>query len=167
MGLHAATTIVDAPERHRQMVVDLEAALAGNRERLRVKKRTASNQLGFAVLMCGMRFPGRVLDVTETPPAAVLAFIADQVGVPPGQFATYRQRPTNRRELAAELTASLGCRAFDTDAYRELLALAVSLAQGTPRAERLVQSVIDDARSRHILLPTRRAIDFPPVIHKG
>ena len=100
------------------------------------KKRTASNQLGFAVLMCGMRFPGRVLDVAETPPAAVLAFIADQVGLPPAQFATYRQRPTNRREHVAELMASLGCRAFDTDAYRELLALAVSLAQGTPRAER-------------------------------
>jgi TnpA family transposase len=83
-----------------------------------------------------MRFPGRVLDVTETPPAAVLAFIADQVGVPPAQFATYRQRPTNRREHVAELMAILGCRAFDTDAYRELLALAVSLAQGTPRAER-------------------------------
>ena len=124
------------------------------------KKRTASNQLGFAVLMCGMRFPGRVLDVTETPPAAVLAFIADQVGVPPAQFVTYRQRPTNRREHVAELMAVLGCRAFDTDAYRELLALAVSLAQGTPRAERLVQSVIDEARSRHILLPTRRAIDL-------
>ena len=124
------------------------------------KKRTASNQLGFAVLMCGMRFPGRVLDVTETPPAAVLAFIADQVGVPPAQFVTYRQRPTNRREHVAELMAVLGCRAFDTDAYRELLALAVSLAQGTPHAERLVQSVIDEARSRHILLPTRRAIDL-------
>jgi hypothetical protein len=97
------------------------------------KKRTASNQLGFAVLMCGMRFPGRVLDVTETPPAAVLAFIADQVGVPPAQFVTYRQRPTNRREHVAELMAVLGCRAFDTDAYRELLALAVPLAQGTAR----------------------------------
>jgi TnpA family transposase len=34
------------------------------------KKRTASNRLGFAVLMCGMRFPGRVLDVAETPPTA-------------------------------------------------------------------------------------------------
>src|SRR6516165_1512161 len=124
------------------------------------KKRTASNQLGFAVLMCGMRFPGRVLDVTETPPAAVLAFIADQVGVPPAQFATYLQRLTNRREHIAELMAILDCRAFDSDAYRELLALAVSLAQGTPRAERLVQSVIDEARSRHILLPTRRAIDL-------
>ena len=118
------------------------------------KKRTASNQLGFAVLMCGMRFPGRVLDVAETPPAAVLAFIADQVGVPPAQFATYRQRPTNRREHVAELMAILGCRAFDTDAYRELLALAVSLAQGTPRAERLVQSVIDEAR-----IPTHPVAD--------
>jgi TnpA family transposase len=80
------------------------------------KKRTASNRLGFAVLMCGMRFPGRVLDAAETPPAAVLAFIADQVGVTPAQFVTYRQRPTNRREHIAELMESLGCRAFDTDA---------------------------------------------------
>ena len=63
----------------------------------------------------------------------MLAFIADQVGATPAQFATYRQRPTNRREHVAELMASLGCRAFDTDAYRELLALAVPLAQGTPR----------------------------------
>jgi TnpA family transposase len=78
------------------------------------KKRTASNRLGFAVLMCSMRFPGRVLDAAETPPAAVLAFIADQVGVTPAQFVTYRQRPTNRREHIAELMASLGCRAFDT-----------------------------------------------------
>jgi Domain of unknown function (DUF4158) len=124
------------------------------------KKRTASNRLGFAVLMCGMRFPGRVLDGAETPPTAVLAFVADQVGVTPAQFATYRLRPTNRREHIAELMASLGCRAFDTDAYRELLAVAVSLAQGTPRAERLVQSVIDEARSRHILLPKPRAIDL-------
>jgi TnpA family transposase len=62
------------------------------------KKRTASNQLGFAVLMCGMRFPGCVLDVTETPPAVVLAFIADQVGATPAQFATYRQRPTINRQ---------------------------------------------------------------------
>jgi len=124
------------------------------------KKRTASNRLGFAVLMCSMRFPGRVLDAAETPPAAVLAFIADQVGVTPAQFVTYRQRPTNRREHIAELMESLGCRAFDTDAYRELLALAVSLAPGTPRAEWLVQSVINEARSRHILLPTPRAIDI-------
>src|SRR5437899_11583184 len=88
------------------------------------KKRTASNQLGFAVLMCGMRFPGRVLDVTETPPAVVLASIGDQVRATPAQFATYRQRPTDRRERGAELMAIPGCRSCDTGAYRDLLALA-------------------------------------------
>jgi hypothetical protein len=75
------------------------------------KKRTASNQLGFAVLMCGMRFPGRVLDVTETPPAAVLAFIADQVGVPPAQFVTYRQRPTNRRKMRGQTKTAASIKA--------------------------------------------------------
>lgn len=44
MGIDAAvTTVVGGGERHRRLVVQLEAALAGNRDRLRVKKRTASN----------------------------------------------------------------------------------------------------------------------------
>jgi hypothetical protein len=78
------------------------------------KKRTASNQLGFAVLMCGMRFPGRVLEVTETPPAAVQAFIADQVGAPPAQFATYRQRQFLRRlGIDAERQQAIPASAFD------------------------------------------------------
>ena len=60
------------------------------------KRRAGATQLGFAVLLCGMRFPGRVLDVHETPPATVLAFIADQVGVPVVRIrhATGSERPT-------------------------------------------------------------------------
>jgi TnpA family transposase len=75
------------------------------------KRRAGAMRLGFAVLLCCMRFPGRLLDVHETPPAPVLAFIADQVGVPVSEFATYRQRPTSRREHVAELMKALGCRA--------------------------------------------------------
>jgi len=51
------------------------------------KRRAGANRLGFAVLLCGMRFPGRVLDVSETPPAPVLAFISDQVGGAASEFA--------------------------------------------------------------------------------
>jgi hypothetical protein len=74
----------------------------------------------------------------ETPPAPVLAFIADQVGVPACEFAAYRQRATTRREHIAELMQNLGCRAFDKETARDLTAFAVSLAQGTPRLERLI-----------------------------
>lgn len=124
------------------------------------KKRAGANRLGFAVLMCAMRFPGRILDVHEAPPAEVLAFIAEQVAVPASELAAYRKRPTNRREHIAELMQNLGCRAFDTDAARELSAVAVSLAQGMPRLERLVAAVIEEARKRHILLPAPHAIDL-------
>ena len=54
----------------------------------------------------------------------------------------------------------LGCRAFDKDAARELAAVAVSLAQGMPRLERLAADVIEEARKRRFLLPTPRAIDL-------
>ena len=84
------------------------------------KRRVGATRLGFAVLLCGMRFPGRVIDVHETPPAAVLAFIADQVGVPVAEFATYWRRATNRREHIAELQV-LGCRPFDAAAASDLL----------------------------------------------
>ena len=51
------------------------------------KKRAGANRLGFALLLCGMRFPGRILDVGEPPPAGVLAFVAEQVAVPASEFA--------------------------------------------------------------------------------
>jgi len=124
------------------------------------KRRAGAMRLGFAVLLCGMRFPGRLLDVPETPPAPVLAFIADQVGVPASEFAAYRQRATSRREHIAELMQALGCRPFDGEASRELTAFAVTLAQGVPRLERLIAAVIEEARKRRILLPTPRAIDL-------
>jgi TnpA family transposase len=57
-----------------------------------------------------MRFPGRILDVEETPPTDVLAFIAEQVAVPASELAGYRSRSTNRREHIAELMHCLGCR---------------------------------------------------------
>lgn len=124
------------------------------------KKRAGANRLGFALLLCAMRFPGRILDVGETPPAEVLAFVAEQVAVPASELAAYRSRSTNRREHVAELMHSLGCRAFDKGAARELTAVAVSLSQGMPRLERLVAAVIEEARKRRILLPTPRAIDL-------
>ena len=90
--------------------------------------------------MCGMRFPGRVLDVTETPPADGAGFhrrSGRRAGA--AQFAPYRQRPTNRREHVAELMGASVAAPSTPMPTVSCLALAVSLAQGTPRAERLLQ----------------------------
>ena len=50
-------------------------------------KRRATNRLGFAVQLCALRHPGGVLDPSEAPPAPMVTFIAQQIGVDPGLFA--------------------------------------------------------------------------------
>ena len=37
------------------------------------------NRLGYALMLCYLRFPGRALRVGERPPALLLGFVADQI----------------------------------------------------------------------------------------
>ena len=51
-------------------------------DRLEIElRRREHNKLGFAVQLCLMRYPGRVLAVGEIPPRTMLKYVADQIGV--------------------------------------------------------------------------------------
>ncbi len=53
-------------------------------DRLEIElRRREHNRLGFAVQLCLMRYPGRVLGAEETPPRAMLRYVADQIGADP------------------------------------------------------------------------------------
>jgi hypothetical protein len=73
------------------------------------QRRRNANHLGFPVHLAYLRFPGQVLGPNETPPAQLLAFIADQLQINPKAFGDYAQRDETRREHLAELQAYLGC----------------------------------------------------------
>jgi hypothetical protein len=75
-------------------------------------RRRASNRLGFAVQLCMLRHPGRVLDLSESPPVPMLAFVATQVGVDPALFGEYARRAETRREHLLELQRLLRLRSF-------------------------------------------------------
>ncbi len=59
-------------------------------------RRRPHNQLGFAVQLCLMRYPGRTLGVDECPPAAMVAYVAQQLGIDPTAFALYSRRYQTR-----------------------------------------------------------------------
>src|SRR5450631_4275982 len=62
----------DTAEMTRHYVLDADdLALVGVRRR-------ASNRLGFAVQLCALRHPGRVLDPSESLPAPMLASLRDK-----------------------------------------------------------------------------------------
>jgi TnpA family transposase len=56
------------------------------------RKRSDHSRLGFALLLCYLRYPGRALGPEEIPPVTLVSFIARQLGVNPAAFTKYSQR---------------------------------------------------------------------------
>lgn len=67
-------------------------------------RRRPPNQLGFAVQLCLMRYPGRTLAPGESLPPHTLGFIARQLDIDPNRFDVYaRHEPTRRPSLLVRM----------------------------------------------------------------
>ena len=78
------------------------------------------NRLGYALMLCYLRYPGRALRAGERPPAALLAFVAEQIGVLPDVDRRVSRRERNRQRHAIECQRQLGLRPFGKQAAAEL-----------------------------------------------
>lgn len=118
------------------------------------QRRRLPNRLGFAIHLAYLRFPGRALGPTETPPAELVAFIARQLGLEPHVFDDYARRAETRREHLGELQAYLGLRPFQREDTRPVAQVALDEATGTDRGDLIVSAMVEFLRARGILLPT-------------
>ncbi len=55
------------------------------------RRRGDPNRLGFALMLCYLRFPGRIQQ-GEQPPVALCAFVAEQLGLDAAHFGDYAER---------------------------------------------------------------------------
>ena len=78
------------------------------------------NRLGYALMLCYLRYPGRPLRAGERPPPALLAFVAEQIDVLPDAIDEYLASERNRQRHAAECQEQLGLRPFGKRAAAEL-----------------------------------------------
>ena len=129
------------------------------------RKRSDNSRLGIALLLCYLRYPGRVLGVDEMPPATLVSFIARQLGVNPAAFTKYSQRDQTRREHLAELMERLGYRSFDRASFRHYLAWLTPIAQNIRRPDLLVEMLLEELRRHRILIPTRRMLEL--LVHQA
>jgi Domain of unknown function (DUF4158) len=67
------------------------------------RRRGDPNRLGFALMLCYLRFPGRILQQGEQPPAALCAFVAEQLGLEPQSWVTYQKSIRNHVLLTRSL----------------------------------------------------------------
>lgn len=117
------------------------------------RRRRDANRLGFAVHLAYLRFPGRTLGPTEQPPADMVRFIGEQLGIRPETFADYAQREETRWEHLRELYHHLGVRPFARSDYRPTAKVAFHEATGTDRGDAIVAGMIGFLRQHGILLP--------------
>ncbi|MCF4164657.1 Tn3 family transposase [Zavarzinia compransoris] len=128
-------------------------------------KRTARNRLGYAVLLCYLRYPGRMPDPDEIPPSALLAFVARQVGAEADDYADYRRRGQTRREQMADLMEQTGYRSFDRAAFGALASWLLSIAQVNRDPMALATALVNELRQRRILLPSAAVLEL--ILHQA
>ena len=77
------------------------------------------NRLGYALMLCYLRYPGRALRAGERPPAALVSFVAEQIDVLPEAIDDYLASERNRRRHAVEFQERLRLRPFGKHAAAE------------------------------------------------
>ena len=119
-----------------------------------VAKRGDANRLGYALVLLYLRFPGRVLEVGETPPDAVLLYVARQLGVPASAFAAYAHRAATRRAHLGQAMRSGGHSSFDRAAAHAAVAFLTAAAQTIIRPGQLAGILVEELRRRRAALPS-------------
>jgi len=114
-------------------------------------RRRDHNRLGFAIQLCLMRYPGRVLGAGETPPRAMIRYVADQIGADPEAFVFY--------DHTARLIVYLNTRSPTAQDRRAALLAAIQAAMMSDEGAAIASSIVATFRERESLLPAIDTIE--------
>jgi hypothetical protein len=123
------------------------------------RRRGARNRLGFALQLCAFRYPGRLLHPGEELPPAVVAFVAEQIGVAPDALSGYAFRPNTKYEHSAALQDILGWRPFEGHARRKVEAWLDQATLSSRAGAELAIGLRDELRRRKIIVPRITTIE--------
>jgi len=121
--------------------------------RVIVSRRRPHNRLGFAVQLCALRYPGRLLRPGELIGHAPLAFVADQLDVAPDVLADYAVRGPTRYEQLDTLRDVFGFAALSRPGRGALQAWLLPIALTTTSGAVLARVLLDEFRRRGIIVP--------------
>ena len=121
--------------------------------------RGASNQFGFAIQLCYLRYPGTILGFKKEPPIYLLNYIAEQLNTTVNDWDQYAHRDQTRRDHANELQLIFGFQSFTLKHYTGALKELDALARQTDKAIILAKFLLQSLRQQSILLPTINVIE--------
>jgi TnpA family transposase len=117
-------------------------------------KRGDANRLGYTLMLLYLRHPGRTLEAGETPPDAMLAYVARQLSVPASAFAEYARRDATRRAHLVDAMRVGTYSSFDRAAAHAVVAFMTAAAQTIVRPGQLAGILVEELRRRRVTLPS-------------
>jgi TnpA family transposase len=117
------------------------------------------SRLGYALMLCYLRYPGRPLNAGERPPAALVSFVAGQIDVLPDVIDDYLASEQNRRRHAIELQEQLRLRPFGSRSADDLTAWLLPHAIENDRLVHLAALVMEECRQLRIVVPRPRRLE--------
>ncbi|HSJ42451.1 MAG TPA: DUF4158 domain-containing protein, partial [Xanthobacteraceae bacterium] len=117
------------------------------------------NRLGYALMLCYLRFPGRALRVGERPPTPLLVFVAAQIEALADCIDEYLATERNRQRHAIECQEQLGLRPFGKLAAAEVTEALLVQAIENDRLSFLAEAVMQECRARGIVVPSPAALE--------
>lgn len=115
-------------------------------------RRRPANRLGYALQICVLRYPGRLLQPGELIPDPIVNFVGAQLGLSKEDLLTYAQRRQTRYQHSSSLQKIYGYRAYDPD-DTELASWIAAAAELTRSNEALANTIVAWMRQQHIIVP--------------
>lgn len=123
------------------------------------KHRKEENQVGFAVQLAVLRYPGWSYSHIETIPDSVLGYIAKQVGSVPRALKYYPQRENTLWEHVKEIRNEYGFTLFTSKEYNITLDYLTELALENEDTLYLVDKSLHFLRKNKVILPAITTIE--------
>ena len=121
--------------------------------------RGDQNRLGYALMLCYLRFPGRALRTGERPPTPLLAFVSAQIDVLANGIDEYLATDRNRQRHAILCQEQLGLRPFGRRTGAELTDVLLARAIENDSLAFLAELVMQTCRERAIAAPSSAALE--------
>lgn len=123
------------------------------------RRRRPRNRLGFALQLCALRYPGRLIQPGEVIPAPMLAFIGAQLGITSDALLEYGARETTRYQHSAALQRLYGYRPFEGRARRNMVDWLAVAAEDVRSNDGLAGVMLEELRRCMIIVPAPSTIE--------
>ncbi|REC40944.1 Tn3 family transposase [Chryseobacterium sp. 5_R23647] len=121
--------------------------------------RGTANKLGFAIQLCYLRFPGKVLKSNETPEFLLLQYVCEQLNINQSVWEKYAVRDVTRREHITLIRKIFGFKTYSEFEQEASLKYIHDKALQTDRAVIIAEEFITYLRTNKIQLPSINTIE--------